>query len=319
MSTSALRAAQRALPLLALLAMALPAAAQTPRNPDAVDLPAPLPTGPRVLIVDAHPDDESAYAATVYKITHDLNGRVDLLLVTNGEAGYKYSTLAEPIYGVELTDEKVGREYLPTIRKRETMAAGNIVGIRNFFFLDQLDNQYTQNVDSVLRYVWDVPEVKKRIGEIITKGNYDYIFTLLPVPETHGHHKGATILALEVVKEMTGRKPIVLGGGSARKNDTTQTRFTELAGYPVTRVSSGQPSFFFDRTVKFGFHDALDYRIIVNWLIAEHKSQGTMQTYMNQGEIETYWWYDINDPAARPAAQQLFERLKVIPYKKRTY
>lgn len=293
--------------LLLMLALAAPAAL------------AQLPTGPRVLIVDAHPDDESAFAATVYKITHDLNGRVDLLLVTNGEAGYKYSTLAEAIYGVELTEEKVGREYLPTIRKRETMAAGKIVGIENFYFLDQKDNWYTQNVDSVLHYVWDVPEVKKRIGEIITLGNYDYIFCLLPTPDTHGHHKGATILALEVVSQMKGKKPIVLGGSVARKEDTTQLAFTGLAGYPVTAVASGAPTLSFDRSVKFGFKNALDYKIIVNWLIAEHKSQGTMQTFMNQGDIENFWWFDINDRAALPAARELFERLKTIPYKPKKY
>src|SRR5688500_11865442 len=90
---------------------------------------------PRVLIVAAHPDDESAVAATSHKMTHDLKAKVDMALVTNGEAGYKYSTLAESIYGVELTDEKVGRECLPAIRKREMMAAGEVIGVRNFFFL----------------------------------------------------------------------------------------------------------------------------------------------------------------------------------------
>ena len=68
------------------------------------------PAPPKVLIVIAHPDDETGFAATVYKITHEMKGTVDLLLVTNGEGGYKYSTLAEPIYGLELTDEKIGRE-----------------------------------------------------------------------------------------------------------------------------------------------------------------------------------------------------------------
>ena len=36
-----------------------------------------------------------------------------------------------------------------------------------------------------------------------------------------------------------------------------------------------------DRTVKFGFQDALDYQIIVNWVIAAHKSQGAYQMGMN--------------------------------------
>jgi len=58
----------------------------------------------KVLIVTAHPDDDALFSATVYKITHNLGGKVDLCLITNGEGGYKYSTLAEPIYRLELTE-----------------------------------------------------------------------------------------------------------------------------------------------------------------------------------------------------------------------
>ena len=275
---------------------------------------------PKVLIVIAHPDDESGFAATVYKITHDLHGTVDLALITNGEGGFKYSTLAEDYYGLELTDEKVGREHLPTIRKRELMAAGKILGIRNYYFFDALDHRYTQNVDSVLNYVWDVGAIRYRLADIVGKGNYDYIFCLLPTPDTHGGHKGATILALETVAAMkSGKRPVVLGGSVSAKKDTTTLKFTGLPSYPITNIRSGAPSFFFDRTQKFGFRDALDYRIIVNWEIAEHKSQGTMQMGMNYGEIESFWSFDINDPAALPAAGKLFERLKVIPYPKKEY
>jgi LmbE family N-acetylglucosaminyl deacetylase len=276
--------------------------------------------GPRVLIVIAHPDDESGFAATVYKITHDLHGIVDLALITNGEGGFKYSTLAEDYYGLELTDEKVGREHLPTIRKRELMAAGKILGIRDYFFFDELDHRYTQNVDSVLKYVWDTNAIRYRLAGIVGKGSYDYIFCLLPTPDTHGGHKGATILALETVAAMKqGKRPVVLGGSVSAKKDTSSLRFTGLPGYRVTNIASGAPSFSFDRTQKFGYRDALDYRIIVNWEIAEHKSQGTMQTLMNLGDIENFWSFDINDPSAVAATGKLFERLKVIPYPKKEY
>jgi hypothetical protein len=97
--------------------------------------------GPRVLIINAHPDDESGCAVTVYKITHELGGIVDLCLITNGEGGYKYSTLAEPVYGLELTDEKIGRAHLPRIRKEEMMNAGKIIGLRNIFFLEHWDQR----------------------------------------------------------------------------------------------------------------------------------------------------------------------------------
>jgi hypothetical protein len=67
----------------------------------------------KVLAVVAHPDDEYAFAATTYRIARELGGIVDQVVITNGEAGYRYSVLAEQIYGLQLTDEKIGRANLP--------------------------------------------------------------------------------------------------------------------------------------------------------------------------------------------------------------
>src|SRR6056297_2237838 len=77
---------------------------------------------PKILLVTAHPDDDALYSATVFKTTHLLNGAVDLALMTNGEGGYRYSTLGNFIYDRQLDKEEVGREFLPGIRKRELMA-----------------------------------------------------------------------------------------------------------------------------------------------------------------------------------------------------
>jgi len=59
-------------------------------------------SNPKVLAVVAHPDDETQFAATLYKISHEMGGTVDVVMITNGEGGYKYSTLAEPIYHREV-------------------------------------------------------------------------------------------------------------------------------------------------------------------------------------------------------------------------
>lgn len=286
-----------------------------------IGIPAQTDTAVKVLLVNAHPDDESGCAATVYKITHDLKGVVDLAVITNGEAGYKYSTLAESIYGMELTEEAVGREFLPTIRKRELMNGGKWVGIRNYYFMEQKDTRYSTDPSEVMNTgVWNLAQVKQRLTEIILRERYDYIFCLLPTDGTHGHHKSATILALQTVQELPAeQRPVVLGVSDSTKGDTAATRFSMLAKYPETKISSGKPSFFFDRTVKFGFKNALDYKIVVNWLIAEHKSQGTMQTGMSRGDIEQFWFFDINDPAKMEETKQMFERLKPIPFPKKEY
>lgn len=280
-----------------------------------------VPTGPRALIVIAHPDDESGFAATIYKITHDLHGHVDLALITNGEGGYKYSTLAEPYYGLELTDEKVGREYLPTIRKQELMNAGKILGIRNFFFFDQRDHRYTKVVEEAFDSVWNLPLIQNRLNQILTNGNYDFIFTLLPTDSTHGHHKGATIMALQAVQNAHLKKqPIVLGGTIVmHAPDTTTVPFLGLKNYPVTNVNQSAPQFYFDRTVKFGYNNVLSYKIIVNWEIAEHKSQGTVQLGMDMGDMEKFYYYAINPPDGIEKTRKLFDDLKVLHFVKKTY
>src|ERR1017187_651327 len=181
--------------------------------------PAAKPDGPRVLVVDAHPDDETAYAAAIYKIVHDLHGTVDLVVITNGEAGYKYSTLANEYYHLNLTDEKIGRKYLPGIRHKELVNAGKIIGLHKIYFLDQRDNRYTLDPHEVLDSNWNIPFVKSQLRQILTTGHYDFVFTLLPSDSTHGHHKASTILALTVVQSLPTNvpHPIVLCASGTQK------------------------------------------------------------------------------------------------------
>ena len=96
--------------------------------------------GPKVLVVNAHPDDETSFPIILYKITHDLKGTVDLALLTDGSGGFNGSELGSVYYGLNLTDSIVGRSELPRIRKKELMEAGDIMGIRQYYFFDQVDD-----------------------------------------------------------------------------------------------------------------------------------------------------------------------------------
>lgn len=264
----------------------------------------------RALVVTAHPDDDAAFAGTVYRITHHLGGVVDLALITDGSGGFRYATLAEPIYGLQLTDEAVARQYLPAIRKRELMAGGAIVGIRNYFFLDQYDDAYTLNADTVLAAVWDSAAVRTRLATLMRRGSYDLVIGLLPYAETHGQHKSATILALYAAQSLDrAEQPAVLGGFFCALDRAQEMEFTGLDGYPITRVASGRPLVRFDRTAPLGYNDRLDYRIVANWVIAEHKSQGTMQLLMNRGEVECFWYFDANGEAKRDRVIEIFDAL----------
>jgi LmbE family N-acetylglucosaminyl deacetylase len=275
----------------------------------------PQDSAPTVLLVVAHPDDEAMFAASVYKITHTLGGNVDLVVVTDGSGGFRYSQLAEPIYGLKLTDEAVAREHLPAIRKRELEAGGAIIGIRNHFYLNQFDNAYTENVDTILSHVWNVDEVRARLRQIMTRLDYDFVFVHLPIPKFHAHHKSASILALETARELPDSlRPVVLGcfvGTRDAGEDLVPNDYTGLPGYPITRVRTDAPIFIFDRTEALDPSGRLDYRIVVNWLIAEHRTQGTMQLLVNIGDIERFWFFDANDPARLERTEELFERLAV--------
>ena len=264
-----------------------------------------------MLLVTAHPDDEGAFAAAVYRISHGLGGNVDLAVVTDGSGGYSYSHLAEPIYGLKLTDEAVARQYLPAIRKQELMAGGNVIGLRNYFFLDQFDHAFTLNADTVLQHVWDATFVRQRLRQIMERGTYDFVFVHLPMTTIHGHHQSATILALEAAREIDGvAKPVVLASFPGSKSDTTAFEFDGVPGYPITKLRDPDQVFVFDRTTPLDESGRLNYQIIVNWMIAEHRSQGTMQLYMNAWDIERFWIFDANDSGAGAETEALFRRLE---------
>jgi LmbE family N-acetylglucosaminyl deacetylase len=296
---------------LAVAILALVAACGAPSSGTRLVTPRDGAHGPRVLGVIAHPDDETAFAATFYEITARLDGVCDLAVITNGEGGYKYSTLAERIYGVELTDEAQGRARLPAIRKRELAESASILGVRELTFLDQVDHRYTTDAGEVLgadAHVWDLELVRTRLHAILEHGAYDFVFGLLPSESTHAHHKAATILALEAAAELAlERRPVVLAARVVDADDAS--RAETLPQFAITRLDAGAEPFVFDRLKKFGYEDKLDDRIVVNWVIAAHKSQGTMQLAANRGEREQFWSFALNGDGARARAAKLFADL----------
>ncbi|TDI71525.1 MAG: PIG-L family deacetylase [Bacteroidetes bacterium] len=271
-------------------------------------------SGPFILVVTADPDDEAMFGATMYRVTHALGGSVDLALVTDGAGGYRFSTLAEAIYNLDLTDQDVARTHLPAIRKKELMAAGAIVGIRNYFFLDQPDQGRTDDQDSIMTYVWDADFVAGRLDHILKKESYDFVFTHLPIKPFHSHHKAATILAIQAVGRIPeDRRPVILGSFVTGMMDDVVSEFTELEGHPETRIRKDAGPYVFDRDTPLGLDDRLNYNIIVNWLIAEHKSQGTMQLFLGNTGVERFWVYDMNVLNAEQKTEEFMRRVQSAP------
>jgi N-acetylglucosamine malate deacetylase 2 len=260
-----------------------------------------------VLLVVAHADDESEMAGTIYRITKELSGAVDQVIISDGEGGFRYSSLAGRYYGADLASEPVGRALLPHIRQEEARRAGRVLGIRRQWFLNERDDHFTLNVQEVLEKTWRADRVEQWLVKRLHKNHYDQVFVLLPTEDTHGEHKAATILALRAAEQIPeDQRPAVLGI-QASPDDTTS--YETLSGYPITATNSSQPQFHFDRDVHFGFRDALSYQIVVNWVISEHKSQGLFQTTVGQNRYENFWVFSNGGRAANKIAADLFAEI----------
>jgi len=313
-----LRAVRTLIPAILLLSASLAGCAT---GPAPATSGVPEPSGPRILAVVAHPDDETAFAASLFAAARFVDAAVDVVVVTDGEGGFKYSTPAEPLYGVELTDESVGRAELPSIRRGEMTGACLLLGVRGLHFLDQPDLRYTTDEHEVLSGGgWNLEAVRGVLGQLLADGDYDYAFGLLPTAETHGHHKAATILLLQSVAALAPEdRPVVLGATVEREGDVGELSPEGLDGWPVTRPRPGAALQSFDRRRPFGYQDRLDWRIVVDWVIAEHKSQGTLQMMTGQGEREVFTVFDAGPPDAAERAAELFEQLAGVTFAEREY
>jgi N-acetylglucosamine malate deacetylase 2 len=272
--------------------------------PNAGQAPQPHVRPIRALLIVAHPDDEYEMAGTIYKFTTELSGVVDQVIITDGEGGYRYSSLGARYYGVDLTNEATGRAKLPHIREEEARRAGRILGIAHQWFLNERDDHFTLSADEALKS-WRTQRVLRELEEHLKQGHYDAVFVVLPTEDTHGEHKAASILALEAVKSIpANERPAVLG---AEAGSETSVKYTTLTAHPIAATTSSTPQFHFDRNVHFGFRNSLSYQIVVDWVIAEHKSQGLFQTKCGQDRFENFWTFAISGDSALKRTNAVFE------------
>jgi LmbE family N-acetylglucosaminyl deacetylase len=267
--------------------------------------------GPKVLVVTAHPDDETSFSVTMFKITHELKGTVDMAVMTDGGGGFADSQLGAMYYGLPLTDSVTARTHLPMLRKQEILNAGKIMGVRNIYFMEQPDDWYTTDITTYISGKnWDIGYVERRMDRLLAERGYDFIITMLPHSGQHGHHKTSVLMALRALQRYKGpNKPIIIAGSSMSAN-SKPTDFTMLDGYPETKLKPNAPKYTLNRAFRFKENDKVSYKIVADWVISEYKSQGAIQENgIHRTDMEIYHYYDMNDASGIEKVQKLFDDL----------
>ncbi len=266
---------------------------------------------PKVLVVTAHPDDETGFSVTMFKITHELKGIVDMAVMTDGGGGFADSQLGAMYYGLNLTDSVVARTHLPMLRKQEILNAGKIMGVRNIYFMEQPDDWYTTDPTPYISGKnWEIPYVERRMDRLLADRDYDFVITMLPHAGQHGHHKTAVLMALRAVQRYKGaHKPIIIAG-SPSSASAKPIEFNVLDGFPETKIMPNAPFFTLNRAFKFKENDKVSYKIVADWVISEYKSQGAIQEgAIHKTDLEVYRYFDLNDSKGISKVQQLFDAL----------
>ena len=139
-----------------------------------------------LLVVIAHPDDETMMGATIARYS-DAGKSVALVACTRGEGGGngtgKESGLA-----------------LGVVREAELRKCLAILGVRHLYFLNQVDWAYTESVQATLTK-WGHDESLRRLVRLVRSLRPDVICTMNPAPAggQHGHHQAAGRLATEAL------------------------------------------------------------------------------------------------------------------------
>jgi LmbE family N-acetylglucosaminyl deacetylase len=151
-----------------------------------------------LLVVVAHPDDESAIAPYLAKAVFDEKRRVAVVFTTSGEGGRN-------AVGVERGTS------MAAIRQVEAERALETLGIDEVWFLDGRDTA-TQNVLISLS-TWPHGDVLDDLVRIIRFTQPDVVATWLPrnvAGENHGDHQAAAVVATEAFD--TAGDPVAFAG-----------------------------------------------------------------------------------------------------------
>ena len=206
-----------------------------------------------MLLVVAHPDDEYAFAATAYRIGKELGGTVDQVIIADGAGGYRYSSLAERVL-----------RCFADCAGRTRIAAADSAGVRHWrragywgsgsiiFWIRRIPGSRSTPTRRSKSSGTRLP-LPISFPNLLRRGKYEYVFTLLPTGDTHGHHRAATYLAWRAAERQPEEtRPVLFGA----EPGTATTPAPSFAGDPLFHDVRNLPD-----TPVFAFEPASHVRI----------------------------------------------------------
>lgn len=137
-----------------------------------------------ILIVLAHPDDETAIGAVISKLTK--KNKVILLIATDGR------------YGIREHAGNIKGDSLAAVRKKELQCSCKELGIDSLIHLNYHDGMGV--VTNVGEYFKQTKEMREEIKGIIGKINPDLIITFGPDGDTgHSDHRNIGNIVTEII------------------------------------------------------------------------------------------------------------------------
>lgn len=143
-----------------------------------------------ILIITAHPDDESGIAGYIARAVFDEHKRVSVIVSNNGNAG-------QNLMGYEQDRS------LADIRQIEVREALSSLGVRHVWFLQTQDTPAPDGqISNVLRSLetWGHGQTLEQMVRLIRLTRPEVVITMLPYPvagENHEDHQAAGVIATE--------------------------------------------------------------------------------------------------------------------------
>lgn len=149
--------------------------------------------GQSVLLVLAHPDDESVIGGVLGRL-QKLGVPVYAVYMTRGEGS--------PVNRLD-PEHKHPELSVSVLRPREMEGAAAFYGFKKYEFLDQKDAGYTTNVPEFLaKNLWDFPKIEAGVVKMAELARPTIVITMLPRHEhTHAHHQIAARVAISLLSQ----------------------------------------------------------------------------------------------------------------------